>query len=215
MAAGPDGEDGDVDEAATAPTTRIPRTTAEVAQLRVERGLVDAKITCQPGLGDLLHGQWRRAPAIAADDGAVTLTFPRRWFTRWKLGRRSDQIALGASVPWDISIQGGVCRVGADVSGLKLRSFSVAGSASHLTLVLGRPNGEVPINLRSADRLTILRPADVQLRIQVKGGGAQLQIDDQKYGALGGSTVLTTGPVLHNFFNVTVHGVHRFRVTTI
>jgi hypothetical protein len=40
-------------------------------------------------------------------------------------------------------------------------------------------------------------------------------VDDQTYGAIGGNTVLTTGPVLRNFYNLTLHAARRLRVTSL
>jgi hypothetical protein len=216
------GEAGDTDEAratggsrgageaGTGPVTRVPLDKAGAGHLRVARGLSSARLTVRSDLGDLLHGRWRREPAITAEDGDVTLTFPRGR----RLRRGTDEIVLSSSVPWDISVQGGVDQVGADLRWLKLRSLVVAGGGSRLTLALGKPEGEVPIRFRSVDRVTIRRPAESQVRVHVHKGASQVVVDDQSYGAIGGETVLTTGPVLHNFYNVEVVAARRLRVTT-
>lgn len=207
-AASPDPGEG---RPATAPTTKVPLAGESAGHLRIKRGLDHARITADPKLPDLLHGWWRRRPGVAADDGLVTLTYPR--FRRARRG--TNDITLNASVPWDITVDGGVCDVQADLRLLKLRSLTVEGAVSRVVLVLGKPRGEVPIELRSADRVTIRRPAESQLRIQITGGAAQVVVDDQTYGAIGGNTVLTTGPVLRNAYHVKIAGAHRLRVATL
>ena len=63
--------------------------------------------------------------------------------------------------------------------------------------------------------MTIRRPENTQVRIQVTRGAAQVVVDDQTYGAIGGETVLTTGPVVSNSYYVKVSAARRLRVTTI
>jgi hypothetical protein len=147
---------------------------------------------------------------VAADNGDVTLTYSRFRAARWG----TDEITLNPTVPWDISVEGGVHRVGADLRGLLLRSFSIQGSASRLALVLGKPDDDVQVDLKSADRVTIRRPQDTQVRVRVVKGAAEVVVDDQRYGAIGGETILTTGPVLRKAYHLTVTGARRLRVTT-
>jgi hypothetical protein len=182
-----------------------------VGHLRIKRGLHRARITTDPKLGDLLHGSWRRQPKVAAEDGTVTLTYPRFRAVRWG----TDEIVLNATVPWDITIEGGVHHVGVDLRGLLLRSFSIERSASRLALVLGKPDRDVQVDLRSADRMTIRRPQETQVRVRVAKGAAQVAVDDQTYGAIGGETVISTGPVVRNAYHVNVIGARRLRVTTL
>lgn len=186
---------------------------ASVGRLQIRRGLDGTAITGDRKLDDLLHGWWRREPGVAAEGGVVTLTYPRRLrqLARW----RTDEISLNASIPWDISIQGGAHRVGADLSQLKLRSLDIGGGAGRVALVLGRPDGEVRIDLDSADRVTIRRPVTTEVRLRVAKGASQVVVDDQVLSAGGGETVLTTGPVVYNFYNVNVTAARRLRVTTI
>jgi len=193
------------------PQTRVPRADASEGRLRIERGIDRTTITTDPKLGDLLHGSWKWKPKVTAEDGVVTLTYPR-----FRLARQgSDEITLNATVPWDISIHGSVHRLGADLRGLKLRSFSVEGGASRLVLVLGKPDQNVHLDLRSADKVTIRRPRDTQVRVRIAKGATQVSVDDQYYRAIGGETILTTGPIVWNDYHLNVTGARRLRVTTL
>jgi hypothetical protein len=191
--------------------TRVPRGDVEAGHLRIERGLDGARIATDPRLGDLLHGAWKWAPKVGVEGGEVTLTYPR--FRLARLG--TDDITLNASVPWDISIQGGVRRVSADLRGLKLRSLEVDGGASRLVLLLGKPDGDVQLDLKSADGVTVRRPENTEVRVRVAKGASQVMVDDQTYGAIGGDTVITTGPVVRNAYYLNVIGARRLRVTTL
>lgn len=205
-----DGSDRGTGEPA-APKTRVPLTGHEVGHLRIKRGLSRTKIFADPNLPDLLHGRWGRQPQVVTEGGDVTLTYPRFRMKRWG----TEEITLNASVPWDISIDGNVRHVKADLTLLKLRSLTIKGSAGHLVLMLGKPRDEVPIELRAADRLTIKRPAESPVRIELAGGAAKVVVDDQSYGAIGGKTVLTTGPVLRNAYHLKIYGARRLRVATL
>jgi hypothetical protein len=193
------------------PRTKIPRADVSVGHLRIKRGLQRARITTDPKLGDLLHGSWRREPKVAAENGHVTLTYPRFRSVPWG----TDEIILNATVPWDISIEGGVHRVGVDLRGLLLRSLSIDGSASRLALVLGKPDRDVQVDLKAADRVTIRRPQETQVRVRLAKGADRVVVDDQTYGAIGGETILKTGPVVRNAYHLNVIGARRLRVTTL
>jgi hypothetical protein len=194
-----------------APPKKIPLGDVSIGHLRIKGGMHRARITTDRIPGDLLHGSWKRKPKVAAEDGVVTLTYPRFRANRWG----TDEITLNPTVPWDISIQGGVHRVGFDLRGLLLRSFSVEGSASRLALILGKPDRDVEVDLKSGDRVTIRRPQETQVRVRVAKGAAEVVVDDQSYGAIGGETILTTGPVLRNSYYLNVIGARRLRVTTL
>jgi hypothetical protein len=191
--------------------TKVPRGDVSVGHLVIKRGLERVRITTDPRLGDLLHGSWAWAPKVTVEDGVVTLANPRLRRARWG----TDEITLNASVPWDISIHGRVHRVGVDLRGLLLRSFTIDGGASRVALVLGKPDRDVQVDLEAADRVTIRRPEDTQVRLRIAKGASQVAVDDQTYGALGGETVLTTGPVVRNSYHVHVVGARRLRVTRL
>jgi hypothetical protein len=191
--------------------TKVPRGDVSVGHLVIKRGLERVRITTDPRLGDLLHGSWAWAPKVTVEDGVVTLTNPRLRRARWG----TDEITLNASVPWDISIHGRVHRVGVDLRGLLLRSFTIDGGASRVALVLGKPDRDVQVDLEAADRVTIRRPEDTQVRVRIAKGASQVAVDDQTYGAVGGETILTTGPIVRNSYHLNVIGARRLRVTRL
>ena len=193
------------------PLTRVPLDGLAEGRLHIERGLDGATIRCAAGLGDLLHGSWRSAPEVAVEDGVVTLRYPR--FRRARPG--GDEITLNAAVPWDISINGRVEHVEADLRGIRLRSLTVKGGVSRSVLLLGRPDQDVRLDLAAVDRLTVRRPQETQVRVRITQGGSQVAVNDQTYSAIGGETILTTGPILRNAYHLEVPAARRLRVTTL
>lgn len=193
------------------PVTKVPRADVAEGRLHIERGLDGATIRTAAGLGDLLQGAWQSAPEVAVDGGTVTLRYPRFRRTRPK----GDVITLNAAVPWDLSIDGGVHHVEADLRGIKLRSLTVKGSLSRSVLLLGPPDQDVRLDLGSVDRLTVRRPQEVQVRVRITKGAAQVAVDDQTYRAIAGETVLTTGPILRHDYHLDVTAARRLRITTL
>jgi hypothetical protein len=193
------------------PVTKVPRADVAEGHLHIERGLDGVTIKTAAGLGDLLHGAWKTPPEVAVEGGSVTLRYPRLRRTR----SGGDVITLNAAVPWDISIDGGVHHVEADLRGIKLRSLTVKGRVSRSVLLLGRPDQDVRLDLGATDRLTVRRPPEVQVRVRITKGAAQVAIDDQTYRAIGGETVLATGTILRHDYHLEVPAARRLRITTL
>jgi len=193
------------------PVTKVPRADVAEGRLHIERGLDGVAIRTAAGLGDLLHGAWNTTPEVAVEGGSVTLRNPR--FRRPRSG--GDVITLNAAVPWDISIDGRVHHVEIDLRGIMLRSLTMKGRVSRSVILLGPPDQDVRLDLGSADRVTVRRPADVQVRVRITKGAAQVAVDDQTYSAIGGETTLTTGPIVWHDYHLEVAAARRLRVTTL
>ena len=139
-------------------------------------------------------------PEVAVDGGIVVIRsagLTAADWTRfaWLVEERGADIALNSSVPWELVVRGGVSRLDADLSGIRLTGLEIRGGASNVELDLGEPTGVVPIRVRGGvSHVTIRRPAGVPVGASVRGGISRLTLDDQRFGALGGQTRVTTGP---------------------
>lgn len=72
-----------------------------------------------------------------------------------------------------------------------MTSFVLKSGISELDLRLPEPSGVVPVRLSGgASRVTISRPAGVEVRLSVKGGASKLTFDEQSFDALGGKVRL-------------------------
>jgi hypothetical protein len=139
-------------------------------------------------------------PEVVVDGGTVVIrSVPRSdfawaWFA-WLVEDRDADIALNTSVPWELVVRGGVSRLDADLSRIRLTGIEIRGGASNVELDLSEPAGVVPIRVRGgASHVSIRRPAGVPVAASVQGGISRLTLDDQRFGALGGRSRVTTGP---------------------
>jgi len=129
-------------------------------------------------------------PTICVQGGIVTIQYPRVPFFAWRNHRSEGpaaEVALNASVPWDVEIRGGASRLVADLRGLRLGSFSLDGGASHLEVMLPAPSGTVAVViLGGASNVTLRRSTGVAARLRVDGGATLLKFDDRSIGGAGG-----------------------------
>ncbi len=133
------------------------------------------------------------APEITVSGGTVTVQ-QRRRFRPFDWRTQSAEFALTAAVPWDISLRGGMWKLVADLSVLRVTGLEVAGGASDIDITLPTPVGAVPVRVSGgASKVTLRRPQGSEARAEVSGGASQLVFDDQRLGAVGGRTVLASG----------------------
>lgn len=93
-------------------------------------------------------------------------------------------ITLNGSIPWEIEFHGGVSHLHADLREVPLRSLDLSDS-SGVRVDLPQPTGKVYLSVNgSASDVTILRPVQSALRVQIGGSASQVQIDDQYVGAV-------------------------------
>ena len=78
-----------------------------------------------------------------------------------------------------------------DLHGIELLGLRIGGGASQVDIVLPPPIGAVPVAIGGgASHLTVRRPAEVPVRLQIRGGASKLGFDEQSFGAIGGRTQL-------------------------
>lgn len=131
-------------------------------------------------------------PQVRLRDGIVTIGYQRGWKWDW-LDRRTD-LLLNAAVHWDIEIAGGAGKLQGKLTDLDLRSFQLTGGVDQLRLTLGRPRGDVPIQLtRGVNRVRIERPTGVPVRLQLDGGAGRIDFDQQVVGGTGNTVLESEG----------------------
>ena len=137
-----------------------------------------------------------RGPIVEAWRGIVTIQYPRFPGGDWlnDQSERPAEVALNASIPWDVELCGGASRLTVDLRGLRLGSLKVDGGASRLEVVLPAPSGIVTmVILGGASNVAIGRPEGVAARLRVDGGATNLTFDDRHIGAAGGVLDLQSG----------------------
>lgn len=160
-------------------------------RLEFVRGATNVTIDTDCATANLYDARFEGPePRVQAEGGVVTITYPRTFhFSAWR--KRTAEITLNGSVPWEIRVRGGVSRLDADLSRLRLSSFEIAGGTSRVELTLPKPAGTVHVRVGGvASNVTIRRPEGVAARVRVGGGASRLSLDEQRIGAIGGETRL-------------------------
>ena len=159
--------------------------------LEFVRGASNVTIHTDYATANLYHARCKGPePRVRAEGGVVTIEYPRT-FHPFDWRKRTVEVALNSSIPWEIRVRGGASRLDADLSGLRLSSFEVAGGASRVELRLPKPSNTVHLRVDGgASNVTISRPEGVAARVRVGGGATKLSLDDQHFGAIGGETRL-------------------------
>jgi hypothetical protein len=151
-------------------------------------------VRAELSMADLYRARFEgRKPRVGVEEGTVTIRYPRFPLFDWRyyLREHPAEVALNASIPWDIEIGDGASRLTADLRLLELRSFELSGGASRVEVTLPTPSGSVPVRfLGGASNIAIRRPEGVAARAEVRGGSTNLAFGDQHFGAIGGEVGL-------------------------
>jgi hypothetical protein len=130
-----------------------------------------------------------RAPDVRVEaDGHVRIAY-RRSFRDLAFDWRSinADVGLAPGLPWEVLVRGGVSGLDADLRGVRLGALEIAGGASNARLRLDRPAGHVRVFVQGGvNRLRLVRPADVPVRVIVNGGASELAVDTLRLGSVGG-----------------------------
>jgi DNA-binding MarR family transcriptional regulator len=124
-------------------------------------------------------------PEVKVADGVVTIRYPRRL---WEVGskRRTANIVLNVTIPWQIVVQGGAAEIIADLSRANLAGLEMGGGANVVHLELPMPRGVVPIRISGgASSITVHRPVGAAARVHLKGWVSTFVFDDKRLSDLG------------------------------
>jgi DNA-binding MarR family transcriptional regulator len=125
-------------------------------------------------------------PEVTANDGSVTIRYPRRLSWLPVAVKRSAEVTLNSAIPWQIMIQGDGSEIAAELDRLDLARLEVKGGASMIHLELPAPSGPVLVRISgAASTITVRRPAGVAARVHLKGWSSAFIFDDQQFTNLG------------------------------
>jgi DNA-binding MarR family transcriptional regulator len=163
-------------------------------RLEFTKGAAKVNLSGDPSLTELYRASFEGpAPEITVKDGTVTVQ-QRRRFRPFDWRAQSADFALTTAVPWDISLRGGMWKLVADFSALRVTALEVTGGASDIEVTLPAPVGIVPVRVSGgASEVLLRRPAGTEARAEMSGGASQLIFDGQRLGAVGGRMVLASG----------------------
>src|SRR5256714_5435217 len=155
-------------------------------RLVVSSGISRLTLRSTEGMAELYQARFEGpVPDVKAEDGVVTIRYPRRLLG---LGgkQRHAEVTLNVAIPWQIVIQGGASDVTAELGGLDLAGLEVKGGGSLMRLELPAPSAVVPIRISGgASVVNIRRPAGTAARVHIKGWSYKFVFDDQTFDYLG------------------------------
>jgi hypothetical protein len=195
-------------------------------KLIFERGAAHLTLRGEPLAGQLFtaHFGEQHVPIVRVNGGTVTVRYRDYGFgllnwLRYGFNSPSGEMSLNAEIPWQIELHGGVARSRLDLQTIKLRGLTLHGGGSDVVVSLGEPEGLASLEFHGGvNNIKILRPASVAVRLEIHGGAVNLGLDNQKLGAIGGSTTLET-PNRHEAtaqYAIAIHGgAHNFSVATL
>ena len=159
------------------------------ARLMFRSGAQDLRLRAGRTATELYRARFDGAtPQVRVRDGRVLIQYRGIPFD-WR--KRVATIALNSSIPWSLEAVGGVSRVEADLREIDVRRFDLIGGSERIQVELGRPTGEVPIRIVGGARtMRFERPAGSPVRVRIKGGVRQVEVDRQSYGAKSGDVAV-------------------------
>jgi hypothetical protein len=160
---------------------------APAGRLVFVNGAARLRLAVDAELDRMVRARFRgSAPKASLEGETLTFRYPRLGLPQeWR--RRGADVTLSPSVPWEIEIKGGAASVDADLRGLRLLSLRIGAGASGVEVVLPPPDGDVPVTIGGgASHVRLTRPADVPVRLRIRGGASRLEFGDEVFGALGG-----------------------------
>lgn len=160
-------------------------------RLSFTKGAARVDIRGDDALEDLYAAHFEGPPPdVSVHGGDVTIA-QRRRFRPFDWRRQSAEVRLNTSIPWSVTLKGGMWKLEADLRLVRLEALTVGGGASDVEIWLPAPTGVVGVAVTGgASSVKLHRPAGTALRAAISGGATSLVFDDQKLGAVGGRNVL-------------------------
>ena len=194
-------------------------------KLVFERGTAGLTLHGEPLSGQLFTAHFERhVPVVRVNGGTVTVRYRDFGFgllnwLRYGFNPPRSKMILNADIPWQLDIHSGIAQSRLDLRSIKLRKVIIHNGVSDVELMLGEPNENMRLDCHGGvHNLKILRPAPVAVRLTVHGGAANLALDNQQLGAVGGMTTLETPDIKKApyYYEINVHGgANNFRVATL
>ena len=178
---------------------RVPYSSQSRMRLTLSSGLSHGRIVIDPAAQDLIAVQCDDGPPprLRVVAGEIALSW-RVSFGDWLLDafracNRDVAIVLHPAVEWTLAIRGGLAHFDLDLSAGAVARIDIHGGCSDVQVELPMPRAAVPIRIAGGvSQLLVQRPADAGVALATSGGIAALWLDDQHFGAIGGSARLET-----------------------
>jgi DNA-binding MarR family transcriptional regulator len=140
--------------------------------------------------GELIRGTFGGPmPTVRTRAGLIAVHHKLRF--DWR--ERSTQLALTREVPWTIEVSGGLSRLAADLSGLRVHAMEIRGGVDTADFVLPRPDGTSRIDLSGgANSLSIRHAPDAAIVLTLHGGVHKVRFGSDRLRQVHGTLRLET-----------------------
>ncbi len=189
----PEGAAGGAEQAGEGPEASAPLAGILNGRLQISKGASRVTINGDPQLTELYTARFEGAPPDVHVAGGTVNIQHRRSFRPFDWRGLSSDITLNATIPWAISLKGGMWKFSADLRTLRLDSLEISGGASDIEMWLPAPAGTVAVTISGgASKIILHRPQGVPLRAVITGGASQMNVDGERLGAVGGRNRIQT-----------------------
>ncbi len=169
------------------PESSAPLAGATSARLEFIKGASKVHIRADASLTDLYKARFDGSPPNVTVWGNTVTIEQKRRFLPFDWRNQSSDVSLNASIPWAVSLRGGMWKLTADLRALRLESLEVSGGASDVEIWLPAALGTIPVRISGgASNVMLHRPEGTAIRVDMNGGASQLVFDGQRLGAVGG-----------------------------
>jgi hypothetical protein len=120
------------DENAEQTEFSAPLGAVSTGSLRIESGATNITIVTGES-SDLIRALFKRPyPTVEVWNGTVTINYRHDRIKDWLSVRHQPEadLVLNQSIPWDVSVHGGVSKLKGDLSRAAVRSFDIGGGVS-------------------------------------------------------------------------------------
>ena len=152
-------------------------------------GVPRLSIASDASMSHLMRAHFERPlPEVRVKDGTVQIRYPRISLRNWLFSWRQPlaELTLNASIPWSIEVRGGVSNFHADLRAIQLTGLNLQGGVSNFWAALPDPSGTVSIVVGGGvSQMTVQRPRNIPVRVQVRGAASSLTVDGQHFGPSG------------------------------
>jgi DNA-binding MarR family transcriptional regulator len=144
-------------------------------------GPADIKINALSDPAELYRARFRHTiPTVRVQENDIAIQYRYRTL----FGREGGEadLALNATLPWDIKLETGPGAVSAELRGIPLQGFALSSKASKIFVNLPAPSGKVGVQIESGmSNIVIRRPPGVPVRVELGGDSSRFSLDKQRW----------------------------------
>src|SRR5581483_4445998 len=150
------------------------------ARLQLDAGPLHINLRGERDATHLYRAQFHGdIPTVRLEDDSVSMQYRHR--TLFGRGGGQADIHLNNTVLWDLDLRCGASHIQSDLRTLPLRALTLKTNASNIHIQLPLPAGTIPLRIEtSSSHVTLQRPRDIPVRVQVDGDAPKFRLDNSR-----------------------------------